>query len=136
MHDEHDAMLALDRGEIEAQRRQPFGARPLHEFEVVRVVDDAGGIGVLVINADGKAKGLARPHSEGKRSAAAPGVGGVSPKCRYERAVATRPREVRCRKPCWIRKGSNTSSIVSRSSPIAAARLSMPTGPPANLSST
>src|SRR4029453_17779794 len=47
-----------------------------------------------------------------------------------------RPRDVRCRKPCWIRKGSSTSSIVSRSSPIAAARLSMPTGPPANLSRT
>ncbi len=28
---------------------------------------------------------------------------------------------VRCKKPCWIRYGSSTSSIVSRSSPIAAA---------------
>jgi hypothetical protein len=34
-------------------------------------------------------------------------------------SVATRPRGVRCRKPCWIRNGSITSSIVSRSSPIA-----------------
>ena len=47
-----------------------------------------------------------------------------------------RPRGVRCRKPCWIRYGSSTSSMVSRSSPIAAARLSTPTGPPSNLSST
>src|SRR6266496_4654241 len=136
MHDEHDAMLALDRREVEPQRGEPFGARAFHELEIVRVIDDACRIGVLIIDADGKAKGFAGLHSEGKRSAAAPGVGGVSPKCRYDNAVATRPREVRWRKPCWIRNGSSTSSIVSRSSPIAAARLSMPTGPPANLSST
>ena len=35
-----------------------------------------------------------------------------------------------------MRYGSSTSSIVSRSSPIAAARLSTPTGPPANFDST
>ena len=58
VHDEHDAVLALDGGEVEAQRREPFGARALHELEIVGVVDDAGGVGVLVVNADGEAKGL------------------------------------------------------------------------------
>ena len=48
--------------------------------------------------------------------------------------VAMRPRAVRIRKPCWIRNGSSTSSMVPRSSPTAAARLSMPTGPPSNFS--
>jgi len=41
-----------------------------------------------------------RRHAPGKRSAAAPGVGGASPKCRYDNAVAILPREVRCKNPC------------------------------------
>ena len=45
-----------------------------------------------------------------------------------------RPRAVRTRKPCWMRNGSITSSSVPRSSPTAAARLSMPTGPPSKCS--
>ena len=50
--------------------------------------------------------------------------------------VAIRPRGVRFRNPCCIRYGSSTSSIVSRSSLMAAARLSTPTGPPSNFSIT
>ena len=50
------------------------------------------------------------------------------------RASHVLPRGVRFRKPCWMRKGSYTSSIVSLSSQIAAAKVSSPTGPPPNLS--
>ena len=114
MDDEHDAVLALERGQREAQRLQPFGARAFHELEVVGVVDDAGGVGVLVVNADGEAEGqesipvdrrcalppqgAMRPwggpavawrpcgaHSLGNRSLAAPGTGGARPKCRYDK---------------------------------------------------
>ena len=117
-----------------AERRQPLGARALHELEVVGVVDDAGGVGVLVVNADGKRKGcrlsLGGRGPRRLRSAASGRSGGTTARWRCGRA------SVRCRKPCWMRYGSSTSSIVSRSSPIAAARLSTPTGPPPNLSST
>ena len=216
-HDEYDPVRALEFRQRHAHGGQPLGARAFHELEVVGVVDDAGSVGVLVVNADREHKGslpkrtaLASPegapaqasldplapcritcrppstladtlfepglpprsrgrpwggpagasvappeascarlpqsgrpcgrltaprrHSDGNRSADGPG--GARPKCRYDNAVATRPRDVRCRKPCWIRYGSSTSSMVSRSSPIAAARLSTPTGPPSNFDST
>ena len=45
-----------------------------------------------------------------------------------------RPRGVRCRNPFCTRKGSYTSSIVSASSPTAAAMVPTPTGPPSNFS--
>ena len=103
-------------------------------LQVVGVVDDAGGVGVLVVNAHREARRVAsaggrrlrRARLTGTGPAAAPRPGGARPKWRYASAVAMRPRGVRCRKPCWIRYGSSTSSIVSRSSPIAAARLSTP----------
>ncbi len=47
--------------------------------------------------------------------------GGGNPKCRQHLFVTMRPRAVRIRKPCWIRNGSSTSSIVPRSSLSAAA---------------
>ena len=57
---------------------------------------------------------------------------GVRPRCEYAWWVATRPRGVRLRNPCCSRNGSMTSSMVSFSSPIAAARVSWSTGPPLN----
>jgi hypothetical protein len=59
---------------------------------------------------------------------------GGSPKYSYALAVATRPRDVRSRKPAWMRNGSWMSSSASRSSLSAAARLPTPTGPPPNFS--
>lgn len=47
--------------------------------------------------------------------------------------MATRPRGVRLRKPCMMRKGSWTSSRVEASSPTATATEESPTGPPLNL---
>src|SRR5216684_3015139 len=61
-------------------------------------------------------------------------LGGVKPKCRYAPAVAQRPRGVRARNPCCMRKGSYTSSSVPASSPTAAAMVVSPTGPPSNCS--
>jgi hypothetical protein len=37
---------------VDARVAQPFGAGAFEEFQVVRVEDDAAGIGVFVINAD------------------------------------------------------------------------------------
>jgi hypothetical protein len=44
-------------------------------------------------------------HSSSNRLAcvAARSLGGLSPICPQARAVSTRPRGVRCRKPCWMR---------------------------------
>ena len=33
-------------------------------------------------------------------------AGAARPKCAYAERVATRPRAVRIKKPCWMRKGS------------------------------
>src|SRR3990172_6999927 len=56
------------------------------------------------------------------------------PKYSYARFVVCLPRGVRSRKPSCRRNGSYTSSSVSFSSLIAAARVSSPTGPPPNFS--
>ena len=50
-------------------------------------------------------------------------AGGVSPRWIQAGGVAIRPRGVRARKPLRTRKGSATSSTVSRSSPTATASL-------------
>src|SRR6185312_7949098 len=67
-------------------------------------------------------------------SQSVPFFGASSPRWRYVRSVATRPRGVRLRYPSCNRYGSYTSSIVSASSLTAAASVSSPTGPPPNLS--
>ncbi len=138
---------------VEAQVAQPLGARALEELEVFAVVDHAARVGVLVVDPHWETNirtvrvaarawwrcGSWRGGSAlrgGIEEVAAPVRGWTSPKWRQARAVATRPRGVRCRKPCWMRNGSSTSSMVSRSSPMAAARFSTPTGPPANFSIT
>src|ERR1044072_4786379 len=49
-----------------------------------------------------------RPNWPGSRA------GSGKPRCWNARAVSSRPRGVRCRKPFWIRNGSMMSSIASR----------------------
>ena len=58
---------------------------------------------------------------------AARGRGGPTPP-----GSATRPRGVRTSSPCWMRKGSYTSSTVSVCSLTLMARVERPTGPPPN----
>ena len=60
-------------------------------------------------------------------------LGGAAPILVYAVGMATRPRGVRFRKPCMMRKGSWTSSSVEASSPTATATDERPTGPPLNL---
>src|SRR5579862_1844731 len=54
----HDEGRALDLAPtlmLDAEEAHHLGARALDEFQIVRVIDDARGIGVLVIDADRKA---------------------------------------------------------------------------------
>jgi hypothetical protein len=51
MHDEQQVLDTRHCGLGEAQFPQSLGSSPLHEFQVIDVVNDAAGIGVLVINA-------------------------------------------------------------------------------------
>ena len=88
----HDAVLA-----------QPLGARALEETQVVGVVDDAAGVGVLPVDTRLPAEG-AHPLSPNSGRLAAARSGTLRPKCCQVRRVAMRPRAVRIRKPCWIRK--------------------------------
>ena len=46
-HDEHDAVVPLERSLLETLRTQPFGARPLKKPQVVSVVDDSAAVGVV-----------------------------------------------------------------------------------------
>src|SRR5690606_33218277 len=92
------------------------------------------GVGVRKLEAYGEALlGCVAAVQNSSRAPPERAAGGVRPRWRQVVWVAIRPRGVRCRKPVWIRNGSITSSMVSRSSPMAAARLSTPTGPPSNL---
>ena len=52
-HDEGDARVAQQVGLIVPDRAQPFGAATFEKLEVVRVIDDATGVGVFVIDANG-----------------------------------------------------------------------------------
>src|SRR6185437_270790 len=53
-HDEDEAGLGAQPLLLDAQAAQHLGARAFGEFEVVGVIDEAGGVGVLVIDARGK----------------------------------------------------------------------------------
>src|SRR5580698_8493182 len=112
---------------------QPLGACALEEAQVVGVVDDRAAVRILPVDARPPGE---HPHcgSSNSCSVALARSGALRPKCRYAVRVTMRPRAVRKRKPCWMRKGSVTSSSVPRSSPKAAARESMPTGPPSKRS--
>src|SRR5208282_554214 len=77
MDDEESAVVALQGGQREAERRQPFGAGALEEFQVIGVINDPAGVGILIVNAHRPAKGLDDGHSRKSSPAAA---GGTSPK--------------------------------------------------------
>src|SRR5689334_14094426 len=60
MHGERDAVFALELRQWKAERIEPFGARAFQESQIVRVIDDACGIGVFVINANGEREAAQR----------------------------------------------------------------------------
>src|SRR5882672_2631775 len=93
--DEQHAVLAREARQVDAGLVQQLAPRALHEGQVLGVIDDATGVGVLVVD----------PHrnlqlSERRSRLLA---GAARPKWRYAASVATRPRGVRCRWPCWMR---------------------------------
>ncbi|KOS92456.1 hypothetical protein DM47_2151 [Burkholderia mallei] len=51
-NDENRACFVGDPALVDPACAQPFGARALEEFQVIRVIDDAAGVGVFVIHAD------------------------------------------------------------------------------------
>ena len=88
--------------------------------------------GMIAGISSGSPRNRSSASATASRQAAAAAPAGRSAGRRVR--VAMRPRAVRIRKPCWMRNGSSTSSMVPRSSPMAAARDSTPTGPPSNFS--
>src|SRR5262245_58181704 len=54
-HDEQQPACAERVGLVVAELTQPLAARALGEFQIVRVVDDTGGVRILVVDAHGKA---------------------------------------------------------------------------------
>ena len=134
-HREHDARLVRAAPTARCPKRaQPFRAGALEELEVVGVVDDAAAVRIFPVDARRPEK-LASPRRPRTAAGSPRGARALSGRSAGRRVrVAMRPRAVRIRKPCWIRYGSITSSSVPRSSPTAAAMLSMPTGPPSNFS--
>src|SRR6202008_3634407 len=95
----------------------------LHEAKIVGVIDDAGEIGVLVIDPHRHhVAALANLAVEGSHSSSlwpnSPNcvgsrVGSARPRWRKACEVRTRPRGVRWMKPFWIRNGSRISSMAS-----------------------
>src|SRR5262249_19451465 len=132
--------LLVERAMISTDQAQIIGARPLHETQVVGVIDDAGEIGVLVIDPHRHDMAAVTNltveghHSSSSCPTRANGAGSrrgsTRPRWRKAWLVSRRPRGVRWMKPCWIRYGSMISSMASRGSDNAAAMVSMPTGPP------
>ena len=94
-------------GMMDALGAQELGPPALEEVQVGRVVDVAGEIGVLVVDADGEAVGGSRllPSGSSNRLACMPTkpCGTAMPRCWNASAVSMRPRGVRWMKPCWIR---------------------------------
>ncbi len=84
-HHENDAVAVPQVVLLETDGAQPLGARPLEEFQVIDVVDDTAGVGVLVVDADRPSKSgrpavVWRPQNN---SSCGPAIlGGSSPKCR------------------------------------------------------
>ena len=116
-HREHQAEAAAQAGVVEPEAAQHLGARALGELEIGGVVDDAGGIGVLVVDAD--AAGGGRPpsmspdrssptgrHGIGRRTVRSGRPGSrrrLEARCCQARRVSRRPRGVRCSRPCCSR---------------------------------
>ena len=83
---------------------QHLGPRPLGELQIVGVVDDAAGIGVLVVDPDLECRcGRLRVGGSGPSNSQGCGDasrGGSRPRWRQARRVRRRPRGVRCSRPC------------------------------------
>ena len=74
-HDKGDAVFRARPGMAVAETAEEFGAAALGEFEVVGVVEHAGGVGILVIHADREGAGGTR------------GIGAVRPSRRPPRGL-------------------------------------------------
>src|SRR5207302_364721 len=120
-HREHNAALARELLLRVSARAQPLGASALEEAQVAGVVDDAGAVGVLPVDAHRPAEGAHRGSSN-SCSVAAARSGGVRPRCRYEARVDMRPRGVRTRERCAMRAAPPSSMLTPR---IAAERPTM-----------
>src|SRR5579885_1734632 len=114
-------MPMLQLGAIAAHHQQTRGVARLY-----RRLRDQCWRQVIIKIAD--LQGVVVVHKPGPLSS----PGGSSLRCSYAARIATRPRGVRAMKPSCSRYGSYTSSIVSESSLVLAARVSRPTGPPLN----
>ena len=102
---------------MDAEQPQIVGAPALHEMQIARVIDAAGKIRVLEIDALEKlVAGLAsagrqsRPSSDIRRRRRRGSIcamsgceGAARPRCAKAFGVSSRPRGVRCTNPCWIR---------------------------------
>src|SRR5580704_8028192 len=103
---------------LDAEQPQIVGAAALHEAQIIGVIDDAGKVGVLVIDPH-RHEVLAIPdfaveadqaHSSSpcpnSRNCAGSRAGSTRPRWRKACEVSSRPRGVRWINPFWIRNGS------------------------------
>ena len=150
-HHENQTLLARQFILIQAETAQPLRAGALEEVQIVAMEHDAARIRVLVVHAQRQTEG-GRRRRPGAGNSMRTGLTNwrahstdrpIAARCRCgqaEMAIGRQRGDAPARRALQIalliRNGSSTSSIVSRSSPMAAARLSSPTGPPPNFSST
>src|SRR6185437_10463059 len=104
-HREYDTGLPGENLLGVAERSQPLRAGPLQEAQIVRIIDYPTSIGIFPVYTGGPGEDAHRSSSKSDSGVAARS-GALSPKCRYEARVTMRPRAVRTRNPCWMRKGS------------------------------
>src|SRR5690606_27916206 len=128
-HDEGEARrlglrLREQRMQVGGEQAQTVGAAALHEAQAIGVIDDAGEIRVLVIDADlhdmaavadraverGRIRASSSPPPN-SLSCAGSRVGSARPRWRKACEGRSRPRGVRCRNPHWIRNGWMMSSM-------------------------
>src|SRR5690554_1158095 len=93
----------------EAEPAQPFTACPLHEFQIVDVIDDATGIGIFDIDTQRQRKLFqvllpagwhGSTHGRTSPLASSACSCGTKSKCSHAWRVTTRPRAVRIIRPC------------------------------------
>ena len=122
---EHDAVVVGEAAVVEAQRAQQLGPPALGKAQVVGVVDDAGRRRCprsrRAAASGARQRSWRAPRRTG-RPAVPTRTGRVEAQMRARPArVSSRPRGVRCNRPCCSRNGSTVSSSVSRCSARAAA---------------
>src|SRR5260370_42022614 len=96
-HQEQDAALAGEASQVDAGMVEELAARALHEGEVLRMVDDAARVRVLVVDAKRDAEAPVQLSESRSRLAA----GAAMPKWREAARGGRWPRGVRCRRACW-----------------------------------